>query len=296
MTFEMSAPSKTFLTGEYAVLAGGPALVLNTAPRFRFHAVKDRSLGEAEISGIPEGSPAHVWLRQRQPLLEGWKIDFQDPHDKRGGFGASGAQFLFVHTFTTLLQSAGRSPQLNPADIFNDYQVCSKGSGSGADILAQLKGGASRIDVKEVSGEGGDWPYPELGFGIARTGSKLPTHLHLQTLKRESLKELIAPAADCARSFGVDSWRDFAAKVKNYEEALRGLGLQAQRTIELLAAYKSRPWCLAAKGCGAWGADTILILFPKEHASEAAHFSESQGMPFVATELTGGLEVIHETD
>jgi mevalonate kinase len=292
----MSAPSKTFLTGEYAVLAGGPALVLNTAPRFRFRAKKENSLAEPEIAGIPEGSPAHVWLQQRRPLLEGWKIEFQDPHDKRGGFGASGAQFLFVHVFTTLLQNSRKSPQLDPADIFNDYRVCSKGSGSGADILAQLMGGASRVDVKEARAEGGGWPYPELGFGIARTGSKLPTHLHLQTLKRETLKELIAPAEDCARSFGVDSWREFAAKVKNYEEALRGLGLQAQRTIELLTAYKSRPWCLAAKGCGAWGADTILVLFPKEYAEEVARFSENQGLPFVAGELSGGLEVIHETD
>ena len=31
---EISCPAKTFILGEYAVLDGGPALVLNTAPRF----------------------------------------------------------------------------------------------------------------------------------------------------------------------------------------------------------------------------------------------------------------------
>ena len=31
---EISCPAKTFILGEYAVLDGGSAIVLNTAPRF----------------------------------------------------------------------------------------------------------------------------------------------------------------------------------------------------------------------------------------------------------------------
>lgn len=51
-------PSKTFLVGEYAVLAGGPALLMATPPCF---------------SWDNEG--------------------FYDPYDGKGGFGASGAEF-----------------------------------------------------------------------------------------------------------------------------------------------------------------------------------------------------------
>lgn len=40
MTIALSAPSKTFLVGEYAVLRGGPALLLNTSPRFRLRPCK----------------------------------------------------------------------------------------------------------------------------------------------------------------------------------------------------------------------------------------------------------------
>lgn len=296
MKFHLSAPSKTFLTGEYAVLVGGPAIVLNTPPRFELVCEKQNSLDEVQVSGIPDGSPAAVWLRQRRPMLEGWKIEFRDPHEKRGGFGASGAQFLMVHSFTTFLQHANLTPQLKTEDVFNDYQVCSNGTGSGADILAQITGGASIVDIKQVRADRFDWPYPELCFGILRTGSKMPTHLHLQSLKRDSLKVLLAPAEACARAFGVASWREFAGLVKEYEAALRSLDLQASRTTDLLKAFKGQSWCLAAKGCGAWGADTILLMYEKGLEAEVAEFAETQGLPFVANDLSGGLEVTHETD
>ena len=57
MTLTFSAPSKTFLSGEYAVLNGNPALVLNTGPRFHFcvpPAVTVRSAGSR--SNRPHGS------------------------------------------------------------------------------------------------------------------------------------------------------------------------------------------------------------------------------------------------
>lgn len=294
MKWTMTAPSKTFLTGEYAVLVGGPALVLTTGPRFKMTFEKTSGAAGFELRGIPEGSPATVWLRQREPLLDGWRLEFEDPHEKRGGFGASGAQFLFCHAFTTFLQSAGASPQLNPDDIFNDYQVCSGGNGSGADILAQLKGGACAVDMKNVRAESMPWPYPELGFGIMRTGTKLPTHLHLLNLSREPLQNLIAPAEQALNGFGKVSFPEFAGYVKDYEKALRGLELQTGRTTELLKAFKAQPWCLAAKGCGAWGADTILLLFKKSDQREAVGFAEAQRLPFVTTELSTGLEILQE--
>ncbi len=294
MKWTMTAPSKTFLTGEYAVLVGGPALVLNTTPRFEMIFEKVSGLGEPELRGIPPGSPAEVWLRQRRPLLEGWRLDFQDPHERRGGFGASGAQFLFCHAFTTLLQNANQSPQLNPDDIFNDYQVCSGGSGSGADLLAQLKGGVCAVDMRNIRAEALSWRHPGLAFAIVRTGIKIPTHLHLLNLSREPLQALIPVAESAINKFSEGSAAELVGAVGDYENALRGLDLQTARTTELLKTFKAQPWCLGAKGCGAWGADTILLLFEKANLAEAAGFAEAQGMPFVTTELSAGLEINHQ--
>src|SRR5665213_3933088 len=125
MNIHFSAPSKTFLTGEYAVLCGGPALVLNTSPRFELKAVR----GEFGVAGIPDGSPASQWIKQRAPLLADWKIEFSDPHQGQGGFGASSAQFLFVHALTTLLQiSVSRAVEgLDLPALLADFKVLSGG-------------------------------------------------------------------------------------------------------------------------------------------------------------------------
>jgi len=287
----LSAPSKTYLTGEYAVLAGGPALVLNTTPRFELHASKTGPVEAAgKIRGIPAGSPAAEWLRQRSPLLEDWSLEFVDPHGRRGGFGASGAQFILVHAFTTLLQSSMK-PKFVPGDMFNDYRVCSASTGSGADVLAQIAGGVASVDMQELRAKSQDWPYPEMGFAVVRTGTKIATHLHLQNLDTGLLNHLIDPAKDAALSFGKVSAQEFADNVNTFTAVLRRLNLQNQRTLRLLEPFQRQPWCLAAKGCGAWGADTILLLFPKAAEVEAAAFAEEQGMPFAATELSGGLDV-----
>lgn len=295
MKFRMSAPSKTFLTGDYAVMMGGAALLLSTLPRFEFLAEKTDA-GEPRISGIPEGSPAHTWLKQREPLLNGWALEFLDPHEKRGGFGASGAQFLFVHAFTTSLQFANRAPKIELRDLFHDYQVCARGSGSGADILSQFAGGVARVSTSEIRAEKLSWPYPDLGFAVVRTGVKTATHLHLATLEKTMLSDLRGPAEDCARSFGVDDERIFAAKVNDYGKRLVNLGLQAPRTLELLSSFQAQSWCLAAKGCGALGADTIVLLFEKGEAETAAEHARTLGLPIVTEELSGGLEVAYETN
>ncbi len=271
------------------MLVGGPALILNTPPRFGFFARKEGS-GDPVIKGIPEGSPAATWLNQRRPLLEGWAIDFHDPHERRGGFGASGAQFLFAHTFTTRLQGG----EVSTENVFNDFQVCSQSSGSGADILALLKGGVSLVNCAQLQTQSLDWAYSEVGFAVLRTGSKLPTHLHLASLDRERLKELIAPAESCAQSYGRQDVEQFVMSVREFSQLLRRMNLQSPRTLELLAEAEKHSWCLAAKGCGAWGADTILVLFDRAEAPRVQEWASGLALPLVAHSLSGGLEVVHE--
>lgn len=320
MSLLLSVPSKTYLTGEYAVLAGGSAIVLNTGPRFELRA----SRGEG-VQGIPSGSPADGWLKQRQPLLNNWKLEFIDPHAGRGGFGASGAQFVLAHAFTSLLQMSLESAMigvaqatsnqveiihsatkietnaleaviakidtaimlLDPKDVWNDYQIFSK-HGSGADLLAQMEGNVALVNMAKCEATSQGWPYKDMGFAIVRTGEKIPTHEHLNTLVSDNLQALREPALDAVTAFGLENSQEFAKRVKSYGYALKELGYQAPKTLELLKPIEAQEWCLAAKGCGAFGADTIVVLFKASARDDAYSFLRNQQLDVVAVDVPVG--------
>jgi mevalonate kinase len=292
MTIEFSAPSKTFLAGEYAVLRGGPALVLNTEPRFALRAWR----GPGDIlKGIPEGSPAWHWLHERSPLLDGWNLEFSDPHGGRGGFGASSAQFLFVHCLTTFLQSSvGRVAQgLDRAALLNDFRVLSGGVASGADLLAQSVGQVAAVQPETGEVKGSAWPFSDLEFAIVRTGHKLPTHEHLKRLDTSLLSALVNPAWDTLEAFNRGQAGEFVDRVRAYAAELRRLGLQSEKTAALTDEIGTESWCLAAKGCGALGADTLLFLFEPARAADALAGLKRRGLDVVAGErdLGPGLQM-----
>lgn len=296
MTLRLSAPSKTFLTGEYAVLAGAPALILCTQPRFELVAHKAGLARDEGVVGIHPSSPAGLWLEQRRPLLEGWGLEFKDPHQGKGGFGASSAQFLLVHAFTTFLQRSFEDLNEDPGALWNDYQVLTRQSGSGADLLGQLAGQIGRVELKPVSSEGEEWPYPEIGFVILRTGRKLATHDHLRTLDRSRLGPLVGLAEAAFETFDTEPAETFLTRVARYSKALRELEVQSPSTLKMLIPFEEQEWCLVAKGCGAFGEDTALVFYPSAARREVIQFAASQGVEIVATEsdFSGGLEVHRE--
>lgn len=291
MILTFSAPSKTFLAGEYAVLGQAPALVLNTAPRFELVARK----GETKSADFPEGSPAALWLKERAPLLEGWSLEFKDPHSRQGGFGASSAQFIFVHSLTTYLQSsfAKITEMFDTVSVWNDHQVLTHNRGSGADVLAQIQGQVSLVDVRNTYTRAMMWPYPELGFGIVRTHQKVRTHEHLAQIDRLSMALLVRPAQACVEAFGASSSEVFVGRLKTFAGALKEFDLQAPASLNLIRVFEDQPWCLCAKGCGALGADTILFLYPMEEKEKMQTFVRKQKLTMVATQqdLSPGLEM-----
>jgi len=291
MTLTFSAPSKTFLAGEYAVLGQAPALVLNTGPRFELIARR----GPGPQAGFPENSPAALWLKERAPLLEGWSLEFKDPHNRQGGFGASSAQFIFVHCLTTYLQSsfAKITDVFDKASVWNDHQVLTQHRGSGADVLSQIQGQVSLVDVRNSYTKGMAWPYPELGFGIVRTHQKIRTHEHLAQIDRQSMSLLVRPATACVESFGASSSEVFVSRLKAFTHALKEFDLQAPASLNLIRLFEDQPWCLTAKGCGALGADTVLFLYPIEEKEKVGTFVRKQHLNMVAThgDLSPGLEM-----
>jgi len=284
MNIRFSAPSKTFLAGEYAVLKGGPALVLATGPRFTFHAHS----GETGVQGIPEGSPAARWIEKHSTLLKDWKIEFHDPHQGRGGFGASSAQFLFVQALTTLLESSVSRvvAGLDVKALLHDYREFTGGRASGADLLAQASGQVVRVVNEETAAL--NWPYADLDFAIVRTGQKISTHSHLAELNYEPLESLVGPATAVVETFGFQPAEKFISELRNFSFKLRDLNLQASQ--DRLEELERQPWCLVTKGCGALGADTLLVLFAAQNRdSVVSHFGEN----VVATvkDLSPGLEM-----
>lgn len=291
MTLTFSVPSKTFLVGEYAVLNRGPALVLNTSPRFELVVRR----GPYQVTGIPEKSPANQWLELRQPLLESYQLEFKDPHMGQGGLGASGAQFVLVHCLTTFLQSSFARVLDGPAahDVWNDYQVLSKSVGSGADLLAQMTGEIALVEMEDSTSKPLAWPYPEIGWSIVRTHQKVPTHHHLINIDRSEVTLLKSPAVDCTNAFGRATAEEFIGLLKIFATRLRDVGLQAPSTLSLINLLETQEWCLLAKGCGALGADTVLFLYPVENREKVNQFVRKQSLTVVASlsDLSGGLEV-----
>jgi hypothetical protein len=275
MSFRLSAPSKTFLAGEYAVLSGGPALLLCTSPRFQLHV----AAGVGRCLGISEGTPAARWLEERRPLLVNYDLEFRDPHDGRGGFGASGAQFLLVHALTTFLQGGFSQivKGVDRGDLWNDLNVLSNGSGSGADVLALSAGVVARVDVAAREANSLAWPYPDLSFAIVRTREKVPTHEHLAVLDKSRIRDLAPAAFAVTEAFGTAPARTFLEKLRRFALGLRDLGLQTGVCLNMLRLLEEQDWCLAAKGCGAMGADTVLFLYSATEESSVQRFLIAQG-------------------
>lgn len=148
MKTELSAPSKTFLLGEYVALDGGPSIVLSTAPRFKLkvspsddrqdknqYVDRDGVQREGQLKSAPfvADSPAGQYLAKNlAPYLASIEkskqfgksdqsivkpnFEFFDPHFGRGGLGASSAQFALLFAwFNQDLFTQPRNADLNSA-------------------------------------------------------------------------------------------------------------------------------------------------------------------------------------
>jgi mevalonate kinase len=277
---ELYVPSKTFVVGEYAVLRGAPALVAATKPYFHFTAKKSSTPKESPFHA---DSPAGKWFRQSQVLLKDWDVKFTDPHEGRGGFGASGAQFVFYHALCTYLQADSRTD--DAADIWQDFKVCDSSNGSGADVVAQTLGGITCFTSSPFEAQSSAWPFQKMDFVILRTGRKTETHSHLKSLKLGDTKALLQADELAVAAFLDADLESFLAETATFQNELRLLGLQDPATTELLKKITEMSGVVFAKGCGAMGADTIMAFV--EHAEMPAFREELKhnSLEAVATSL-----------
>ena len=285
-TLLFSVPSKTFLLGEYGVLWGGAALLINTWPRFSLALSfssssssspiakqphpPQRSQSSFSLKGIPKNSPA-LELLKKEHSLPPTRGFFHHPYGGQGGWGASSAEFALLAA--ALASIKGVSP-LNLTSLLQDYRILfqKKGQGpspSGADFLSQLQGGLVFCYPQEKKLRTLSWPFQEADLALIATGHSLPTHEHLSSLspppseKRHHLHEQVLLAL---RALEEANLKAFIKSLQAYGQLLKDCHWVLDRTQHCLQELARLPGILAVKGCGSMGAEVILAVFLKEKA------------------------------
>lgn len=279
MIFE--AKSKTFLVGEYCVTCGGSAIVLCTPPSFLLKVGKSPEM----VKNIKKSSPAFAFYKLYKNVFRGLFINFYDPHRRAGGFGASSAQFAMLYKLREKLKGNIQKDEYlskeYTAKFLEEYHSITQHmrtgyrqtsapnaliKPSGADCLAQLHNSniyfnSSTNEVEKLK----YWPFNDIDFVIIRTGQKLPTYKHLCELPPDLIKNNLVQLSSIVEEVR-HAWKDadsgtFAEGIRNFGRALQDLELVSPRTQQILAEIRKIKGVVSAKGCGAMGADTILVIF-----------------------------------
>lgn len=293
--YQLSCPSKTFIIGEYAVLDGGHGVVVGTGPRFemRFKEVDEGE--ESFIKGLSPQGPPMDYLKKHLDFYSDLQIELFDPHEHRGGFGWSSAQFLFLYVLKHWVEEGKKEvlPTISREKLLECFLEYSwNGDGwapSGLDILSQYDGGLLFLQSprKVVDGqlepiEFGDyhrlenWPFDEIQFCLMRTGNKIATHSHLSNLQHIGTASLAKIAHDVGQSLLAKDEEEFIAGINNFREDLREQDLVDPSSWHTQQDLLQRPEVLAVKGCGALGADVLLLVLVDELMDDFLEWAEEE--------------------
>gem|GEM_PF-3755978 len=237
--------------------------------------------------------PSGLLVKKRKLQVQQFFIN--DPHEKKGGFGRSTAEFLSLYLASSALGSENdlkRNPKEINCEILRktyqqlhaDKQLHDKGlPPSGADLLAQSMGGISWVHPNESEFSSYSWPWSGQSFFVFRTGKKLPTHNHLQNLKLNSSHRLEILASKVFQSFRQKNWRPFVDGVNLYSDHLHELGLADEEVRERCLQLRNHNFVDGAKGCGAMGLDTVLVLGKIENKESIFQVAKKLDLQFVAS-------------
>lgn len=246
--------------------------MLMTEPAFEFRIVFELFDHEPFHRRSPGGRFWYIYDLPR------WGMDVTHPYRGLGGMGLSSAEFiaawLLKRGFETYIP-VFIDPLHGAADCWMDYQDMIhmdwlKISPSGADVWGQCLGGIVAVVqtpiTKRLAGRSKEWTMDELSYVIWHQGKELPTHEHfqaLQTVDRDSFNAYGRRMAELGEA-GITAWSErnsdvFVSVIRQYGEALESAGFVAPYTKRHLKRLYKNPDVLAAKGCGAMGAETIII-------------------------------------
>lgn len=281
-----TVPGKSFLAGEYLAMKGGPSLLFASKPRFEMHTKK----GSGKAEGLHPDSPAGKLIAANQDFFSQYDLKFVDPHEGRGGWGASTAQFLAAFVFNEWRESCELETlkSLSISRLLESYwKYAWNGQGyrpSGADLVVQYKG--SLTFFERNTGHVGvyGWTFPDIDFALIPTGKKLPTHEHLKTLTEFDASQIEAALTKIRASLVSADSKEFVAGIQANAKALAALGFVAPHTVEFCKELSQKQGVLAVKGCGALGADVVMVVFDKNHREQFKNFVTSK-------DVSHGLEI-----
>lgn len=267
-------PGKTFLVGEYLALRGGPSVLLCTEPRFVLNMFPKKARSDSPAI-FHSDSPAGKFLKDHAAFFAHWDMEFHDPYQGIGGFGASTAQFAMLYMAELIMREGEiQSDQMQWAELLRDYSLYAyNGVGeppSGADLIAQLTGSVVLYDGTKLSVQSTEWPFKDIGFLLFHTGNKLATHEHLKSKFEIPVGELRNSAQRSADALTSSDAESLCIAIQSYGETLEKNGFQAGESGAKLDWLKTSARTsagtspvLSSKSCGAMGADVLLVIYRK---------------------------------
>ncbi|MCX7337933.1 MAG: hypothetical protein NTX76_01440 [Alphaproteobacteria bacterium] len=278
----ITVPSKTFCIGEYSALLGGDSLVLTTGPRFVIQVKKQSN--PTDIPFHPK-SPAGKFCAHHPEFFEQDRFYWNDPHGTKGGFGSSTAEFIAAY----LWKHKRSLPILDMHQVLGDYKKYAwDGRGispSGADFVAQIQGGL--VASHESMTQSHAWPFQDIDFIILKTPHKVPTHDHLaddSLAKRvaTAYPDLASVAANALAAVHNGDAAEFVRSFTEYSHLLMKQDLSLLDVYDLAQEIRQHPGVVAAKGCGAMGADTMMILVETHQRNAVEKYLHQEKLTVVA--------------
>jgi mevalonate kinase len=289
-TLHSRFPSKTFLLGEYIVLDQAPCLILTTEPYFEmqlmlksprttcdplFQRGYDLSMQQTPFSkGVtlydskifhPQ-SPAGLWIKKHADFFNDYQLRFLDPHQGKGGFGASGAEFLGVYNAIYPIQKNIAFIQ----KLITDYQyICTSEYNilpSGADLVAQIYGDVTYWHRAESIVASEPWPFQNLTYYLMRTGQKCITHKAIKKLPNPVVETLSTITKEGYVAFKACDEISFIKAIQEYANWMEKENCLSANSNELVKKLYGSGLIRAAKGCGTMGADVVVVLLDREKA------------------------------
>lgn len=303
LKYSIKIPGKTFLFGEYSALSGGNAVLLPTNPGFEIRFIKSEY---PSVNPFHQLSPAGRFFQYHIDFFSTWHIQFVDHYHERGGFGASTAQFLGLALFRKYFEDSdvklGELPSheiiksiWDEYCLINNLSVVSTGYladlarlPSGYDLWSQALGTIIAIkrqqktkskisDLKRIDLflkeeihfdiQTTSWPFRQLDFLVVPTGFKVATHDHLSNIDCAAFANLKALSGLLVNDYTNGKQSDFFPRLEKWNQELEALGLVHSNTLSLLKSLRKIPEVLFSKGCGALGADVILLVFLRKDQS-----------------------------
>ena len=263
---EISCPAKTFVLGEYAVLDGGPALIMNTAPRFICRIQKSAG---SRLPLLPENSPAGQWILKNPQDFQSTQMDWFSAYGQKGGLGFSSAQFNILYAYSFILRE-GAIDQISPREIWRSYRSLQFEGfmPSGADVVSQWVGGVGVFEQNPLSVETLTSALPDLHCLILRTGDHFATYKYLKDFELGDVSQLKRIAEEGIQAIKKQDEEAFVSAVNDYRRELERKHYITKKSKALLEKISRIKAVRACKACGAMGAEILVVFYSAQDEEE----------------------------